>query len=190
MGVKAIAKHLNERKLYTRTGGRWGVGAVHRMLTRTSYIGVHEFNRRTKHGAHKPDDQVIAVPVPRLIDQATFEAVQASLKARNPKVTPPRWSAAQRCLPASAFARTAVGHDHPHRKVGALPLLHLLDRRPAGRDRLLDPSGWKRCWKSARPQNLLRTLVAAGGQSAGGVHSFVPKWRSGRLPHIFSKQLI
>jgi len=90
MGVKAITKHLNEHKLYTRTGGRWGVGAVHQMLTRTSYIGVHEFNRRTKHGANKPDEQVIAVPVPRLIDQETFDAVQASLKARNPKVTPPQ----------------------------------------------------------------------------------------------------
>ncbi|MFZ5558693.1 MAG: recombinase family protein [Pseudomonadota bacterium] len=90
MGVKAIAKHLNERRLYTRTGGRWGIGAVHRMLTRTSYIGVHEFNRRTKNGANKPDDQVIAVPVPRLIDQETFDAVQAHLKARNPKVAPPQ----------------------------------------------------------------------------------------------------
>ena len=34
MGVKAIATYLNERKLYTRTGGRWGVGTVHRILTR------------------------------------------------------------------------------------------------------------------------------------------------------------
>ena len=34
MWVKSIAKHLNERKLYTRTGGRWGVGTVHRILTR------------------------------------------------------------------------------------------------------------------------------------------------------------
>ena len=90
MGVKSIVKHLNERKLYTRTGGRWGVGAVHRMLTRTTYIGRHEFNRRTKNGANKADDQVIVVPVPRLIEQETFDAVQASLKARGPMVTPPR----------------------------------------------------------------------------------------------------
>lgn len=58
--------------------------------TRTSYIGVHEFNRRTKNGANKPDDQAIAVPVPRLIDQETFDAVQAHLESRNPKVAPPQ----------------------------------------------------------------------------------------------------
>jgi len=90
MGVKAITKHLNERKLYTRAGGRWGIGAVHRMLTRTSYIGVHEFNRRTKNGDNKPDDQVIAVEVPRLLDQEIWDRVQALLRSRNPKVVPPQ----------------------------------------------------------------------------------------------------
>ena len=90
MGVKAIAKHLNQRKLYTRTGGRWGVGAVHRMLTRPTYIGRHEFNKRSKAKTLKPADQVIAVPVPPLIDRETFDAVQAHLKSRNPKVTPPQ----------------------------------------------------------------------------------------------------
>ena len=84
MGVKTIAAYLNERKLYTRTGGRRGVGAVHRMLTRATYIGRHEFNRRGKTKALKPDDQVIAVDVPRLIDQETFDAVQASSNARGP----------------------------------------------------------------------------------------------------------
>lgn len=90
MGVKAIVKYLNERKLHTRTGGRWGVGAVHRMLTRPTYIGRHEFNKRSKAKTLKPADQIIAVPVPPLIDQATFDAVQAHLKSRNPKVTPPQ----------------------------------------------------------------------------------------------------
>ena len=90
MGVKAIAKHLNERKLYTRTGGRWGVGAVHRMLTRPTYIGRHEFNKRGKTKLLKPTDQVIVVPVPALLDRETFDAVQAHLKSRNPKVAPPQ----------------------------------------------------------------------------------------------------
>jgi site-specific DNA recombinase len=90
MGVKAIAKHLNERRIYTRTGGRWGVGAVHRILIRPTYIGRHEFNKRAKTKALKPVDQVIAVAVPPLIDQDTFDAVQAHLKSRNPKVAPPQ----------------------------------------------------------------------------------------------------
>jgi site-specific DNA recombinase len=66
------------------------VGAVHRMLTRPTYVGRHEFNKRTKPKTLNPADQIISVPVPPLIDQATFDAVQAHLKSRNPKVSPPQ----------------------------------------------------------------------------------------------------
>ena len=90
MGVKAIAKHLNQRKLYTRTGGRWGIGAVHRMLTRPTYIGRHEFNKRSKAKTFKPQSEVIPVEVPALIDRETFDAVQALLRSRSPMVTPAR----------------------------------------------------------------------------------------------------
>ncbi|MEC5383785.1 recombinase family protein, partial [Aurantimonas sp. C2-6-R+9] len=97
MGVKAITKHLNEHRIFTRDGGRWGIGTVHRMLTRKTYIGRHEFNRRTKNGDNKPDEEVIPVAVPPIIEQATFDAVQARMKARNPKVTPPQVVAVLRC---------------------------------------------------------------------------------------------
>ena len=90
MGVKSITKYLSEHRIFTRDGGRWGIGTVHRMLTRHTYIGRHEFNRRTKNGDNKPDDEVIPVAVPAIIDQTTFDAVQASMKARDPKVTPPQ----------------------------------------------------------------------------------------------------
>ncbi len=90
MGVKSIAKHLNEQRLFTRNGGRWGVGGVHRMLTRQTYIGRHEFNKRAKTKQLKPVDQVIAVDVPPLIDRETFDAVQALLRSRHPMVTPAR----------------------------------------------------------------------------------------------------
>jgi site-specific DNA recombinase len=33
MSVKSIAKHLNESGIRTRDGGRWGVDAVHKVLT-------------------------------------------------------------------------------------------------------------------------------------------------------------
>jgi site-specific DNA recombinase len=90
MGVKAIATHLNRERIFTRDGGRWGVGTVHRMLTRATYIGRHEFNKRRKTKELNPPNEVIAVPVPPIIDQMTFDAVQAHMKARNPKVTPPQ----------------------------------------------------------------------------------------------------
>jgi DNA invertase Pin-like site-specific DNA recombinase len=47
MGVKSIAKHLNERRIFTRDGGRWGIGTVHAADPPT-YIGRHEFNKRGK----------------------------------------------------------------------------------------------------------------------------------------------
>ena len=78
------------------------------MLTRTTYTGRHEFNRRGKTKALKPEDQIVPVEVPRLIDQATFDAVQASLKARNPKVVPPVSLAGQLCSPVSVFALAAA----------------------------------------------------------------------------------
>ncbi|PZU59380.1 MAG: recombinase family protein [Sphingobium sp.] len=90
MGVKSITKHLNERRIFTRDGGRWGIGTVHRMLTRPTYIGRHEFNKRGKSKELKPSEEVIAVEVPAIIDQATFDAVQAHFKARNPKVAHPQ----------------------------------------------------------------------------------------------------
>ncbi len=90
MGVKAIVKHLNARRIFTRDGGRWGVGQLHRLLTRPTYIGRHEFNKRSKAKQIKPAAEVIPVEVPPLIDQTTFDAVQAHLKSRNPKVTPAR----------------------------------------------------------------------------------------------------
>ena len=90
MGVKNIAAHLNQQRIFTRDGGRWGIGQVHRILTRATYVGRHEFNKRSKSKELKPVSEVIAVAVPPLIDQATFDAVQAHLRARNPKVTPAR----------------------------------------------------------------------------------------------------
>jgi hypothetical protein len=36
MGVKSIATHLNATGIRTRDSGRWGVDAVHKVLTRTT----------------------------------------------------------------------------------------------------------------------------------------------------------
>jgi site-specific DNA recombinase len=90
MGVKSITNYLNAKGILTRDGGRWGIGSLHKMLTRSAYIGRHEFNKRGKTKELKPTDEVITVAVPPIIDEATFATVQARMKARNPKVTPPR----------------------------------------------------------------------------------------------------
>lgn len=88
MGVKNIVSYLNGRRIFTRDGGRWGIGQVHRILTRRTYMGEHEFNKRSKSKELKPVSEIVVVPVPPIIDRETFDTVQALLKARHPKVTP------------------------------------------------------------------------------------------------------
>jgi DNA invertase Pin-like site-specific DNA recombinase len=90
MGVKNIVSYLNSRRIFTRDGGRWGIGQVHRILTRRTYMGEHEFNKRSKTKELKPVSEIVTVPVPPIIDRETFETVQKLLKARNPKVMPAR----------------------------------------------------------------------------------------------------
>ena len=90
MGVKAIVSHLNRNRIYTREGGRWGIGQLHRVLTRLTYVGEHQFNSRSKSKQKKPESEVVVVAVPPLIDAKVFDAVQEQLQARNPKLVPPR----------------------------------------------------------------------------------------------------
>ncbi len=91
MGVKSIAKHLNAAGIRTRDGGRWGLGAVHKALTRTTYVGRHRFSTKFwKTRERKPDAEVVEMAVPPIIDASEFEAVQALLKSRSPALTAPR----------------------------------------------------------------------------------------------------
>ena len=145
MGVKNITAHLNRRRIFTRDGGRWGIGQVHRILTRTTYVGRHEFNKRGKTKELKPASEVVAVEVPPLIDQATFDAVQAHLRARNPEGhARPRGQRPHPPYRHLLLRRLRRRDDAPDRQGRALSLLHLLHQGAAGRDRLqgpLDPDG-------------------------------------------------
>ena len=104
-----VVSHLNSRRIFTRDGGRWGIGQVHRILTRTTYIGRHEFNKRSKTKELKPADEIVPVEVPALIDRATFDAVQAHLRSRNPKVTPARVVSGPTLLTGICFCATCAG---------------------------------------------------------------------------------
>jgi len=137
MGVKNIVSYLNSRRIFTRDGGRWGIGQVHRILTRRTYMGEHEFNKRSKTKELKPVSEIVTVPVPPIIDRETFDAVQKLLKARNPKVIPARVISGPTMLTGLIHcAKCGGGHDHPHRQGWALSLLFLLDESAAGTDRL------------------------------------------------------
>ena len=91
MGVKAIVTWLNSRGHRTRGGSRWGVGSLHQLLTNPVYAGRMQFNRKeSRPHRRKHASETISADVPRIVEPELFEGVQGALKARNPKVTPPR----------------------------------------------------------------------------------------------------
>ena len=91
MGIKAITTILNERGIRTRDGGRWGVASVHKVLTNTSYIGRHRFNKLNfKTRAPKPEDEIVEIAVPPIVTEEEFDAVQKILRSRSPRWTAPR----------------------------------------------------------------------------------------------------
>ena len=91
MGIKAIACWLNERGHRTRTGGRFGVGGLHKILTNPVYVGKWTFNKRcAKTHVEKPVSEHVVVDVPAIIETPEFDAVAASLKSRDPRIAAPR----------------------------------------------------------------------------------------------------
>jgi hypothetical protein len=83
---------------------------VHKVLTRTTYIGRHRFN--TKHWKtreRKPEAEVVEMAVPPIIETAEFEAVQTLLKSRCPASTAPRVVSGPTLLTGICFCATCGG---------------------------------------------------------------------------------
>lgn len=110
LGTKKIVDQLNRQGYRTKRGARFGVGTLHGILTNTVYIGEWVFNRRDSRTLKaKPASEHIVVPVPAIIDRADFEAVERTLKLRNPKVTPPRVTTGPILLTGLAVCGTCGG---------------------------------------------------------------------------------
>jgi DNA invertase Pin-like site-specific DNA recombinase len=88
--LKAIVNYLNERGILRR-GRKFGVGSLQDLLTTSTYCGRHYFNQTdSRTGKKKPRSEWVEVKVPAIIDEPTFERLQATFRARAPRVTPPR----------------------------------------------------------------------------------------------------
>jgi site-specific DNA recombinase len=84
LGVKEVVKWLNRSGYRTRRGDTFGVAGVHRILTNTVYIGQWQFNKTSSRtGQRKPEEEVVTIPVPGLIEPQVFEQVQRQLHARS-----------------------------------------------------------------------------------------------------------
>ncbi len=89
-GIGKLAKLLNDLG-ETYRGRPFTPNLVHTILTRESYTGRHFYNTvgsRTR--KPRPREEWIEVPVPRIISDEDFAAVQKLLKSRDPKMAPAR----------------------------------------------------------------------------------------------------
>ncbi len=110
LGVKALASWLNERGHRTRGGARWGVGQVYLLITNPVYAGRRRYNcveHRT--GRRKPEGEHIVSDAPTIIEQKSFDRVQAMLKTRNPRVAPTRAFSGPILLTGLAFCARCGG---------------------------------------------------------------------------------
>ena len=207
MGVKSITKHLNVAGIRTRDGGRWGIGAVHKVLTRTTYVGRHRFNTRFwKTRQRKSEMEVVEMAVPPIIDAAEFEAVQTllydAIENGVADLSDPMLKnriAELKAIRDQARADAERAEDAVERLGPSITPQALKTFARQARKRMrTEGGGYRRDHLRALAQRvevdtkevrilgsksvLLRTLVAASSaKTAGfGVTSFVPKWRARR----------
>ena len=117
MGVKDVTSALNASGLRQRSGRLFRIQTVHLMLTRSTYSGVHYFNRRDSRTCKpRAREHWVALEAPRIIDDDVFHAVQAQLHARAPINAPPRLtnsaillSGVARCGQCGAAMRSRTG---------------------------------------------------------------------------------
>lgn len=110
MGIKAIVTFLNQKGYRTRQGAYFGIRTIHCILTNTTYIGESIFNRRdSKTHQLRDRSEWVVVNVPPIINRAQFEEVQATLKSRDPQVTPPRVTTGPILLTGLAFCSSCSG---------------------------------------------------------------------------------
>jgi site-specific DNA recombinase len=116
LGTKKIAEWLNGRGYRSRNGSLFGTGTIHEILTRRACTGVRNFNEfaRKSDGERKAQSEIVEYEIPAIIDQATFEAVQALLVSRHPRSRGPRLSA--------AAMRSAAAFRGPWRSPFSMPL--------------------------------------------------------------------
>lgn len=87
MGLKSIATWLNANDIRTKDGGKFGIDAVHKVLTRTTYKGEHRFNFTDhKNRCRKPDEEHAVAKIPAIVSEAEWQAVQDHLRLRSPAV--------------------------------------------------------------------------------------------------------
>lgn len=91
-GLIEITRGLNHDGLTTRKNNKWSKTTVHKILKNEVHVGVLIWGQQRTNGNtrnHLPHIRVEGA-WPAIVDQETFEKVQAQLGTRAPKITHPR----------------------------------------------------------------------------------------------------
>ncbi len=117
LGLKRLARELNEEGLRTRSGTRWNKAGLQKLLTNEVYVGTLVWNtgsRRKALSAPKPPVR-IEDAWPAIVSRELFEAVGRTMSARSPKIIHPRQASSAYLLSGFTFCsscRTAlIGHS-------------------------------------------------------------------------------
>ena len=86
-GLKEICNDLHERGI-NKGGKRWQKNMLHYVLTNEAYTGTAVWGKTAKEG-QTPDPVRVAEAWPAIVSRELFDAVQAGLHARAPKVQSP-----------------------------------------------------------------------------------------------------
>ncbi|MGI4878215.1 MAG: recombinase family protein [Janthinobacterium lividum] len=90
MGLKAICTTLNAEHVGLRNKP-FLTSTISDILKRRTYVGTYFYNTKdSRTNLARDPSEWIAVPVPSLVSQADFDAVQARLATNHPRVTAPR----------------------------------------------------------------------------------------------------
>ena len=87
IGLKEICNQLNERGILYK-GNRWYKRRLHYLLKNEAYTGTAVWGKTAK-DSKEPDPVRVSDAWPAIISKETFDAVQAALHARAPKVQAP-----------------------------------------------------------------------------------------------------
>jgi len=98
IGIKEITKHFNAKGV-TMRGRPWRIQKTHDILTATTYVGWHTFNRvDSKTFVKKNEEEWIRIPVPAIIDQELFDKATTLRGAWSPKKCCPQREASPNLL--------------------------------------------------------------------------------------------
>ncbi len=90
MGLRRLIDHLHGSGL-THRGTPFHVSTMQTILRREAYVGRFHYNRLcVKSGEKRERDDWIVIPIPALVDEATFASVQRQLTVRRRSVSAPR----------------------------------------------------------------------------------------------------